>query len=139
MASRDPKDHLSFLKIFEGFSFDDFGFDPFGYSLNGFKEKSYMTLHVTPQSIGSYISLETNMKLGTEGLSALLDHVVNDFEPNSFDVFSFHPSKWLPIQPEARAYSAKRHIQSQLPSGFYINFYHFYAPTQMRADPIELF
>lgn len=57
-------------------------FDPFGYSLNAIDSNSYFTIHVTPQSTGSYASFETN-RVET-GYMALVNRVLGIFQPAKF-------------------------------------------------------
>jgi len=39
-------------------TYDDYIFTPYGYSLNAYKGSGYITIHVTPQSGCSYVSIE---------------------------------------------------------------------------------
>nr|MDA3814112.1 hypothetical protein [Candidatus Cloacimonadota bacterium] len=48
-------------QLFPGFINDSYLFSPHGYSLNGIMGKLYITVHVTPQTNGSYASFETNL------------------------------------------------------------------------------
>lgn len=81
-------------QIFPGFTIDDYLFDPCGYSLNAIRGSEYYTIHVTPEDTGSYVSFETNVRLGTN-MESLLRQVIEVFQPRSFDVVYFHPRKEL--------------------------------------------
>lgn len=59
-------------------------FDPCGYSMNGLKEQSYSTIHVTPQPHCSYVSYETNIQL--ENFDRLVTNVLDTFKPGKFIV-----------------------------------------------------
>ena len=68
--------------LYPDMTIDSFLFDPFGYSLNAISGNSYFTIHVTPQSTGSYASFETN-RVETEYM-ALVNRVLNIFQPAKF-------------------------------------------------------
>jgi S-adenosylmethionine decarboxylase len=59
-------------------------FSPYGYSLNGIAEKSYFTVHVTPQRNSSYASFETNML--EDDYSKVIHAVTSVFDPGRFCV-----------------------------------------------------
>ena len=65
-------------------SYDDYVFDPCGYSLNAYKESGYITIHVTPQSKCSYVSIET---YGIDSIHVFL-HKLHDM---LFEVFHYRP------------------------------------------------
>lgn len=73
--------------IIPGFKIDSFQFDPLGYSMNGLFEKSYSTIHITPQKECSYVSYETNISLGklreqgVKDFGELVKRVVDVFCP----------------------------------------------------------
>lgn len=62
-------------------------FDPCGYSMNGLKDSSYWTIHITPESQCSYVSFETNMLL--ENYTQLLQSVLHTFKPRKFTLTYF--------------------------------------------------
>jgi len=59
-------------------------FDPCGYSMNGLKDNSYSTIHVTPQPHCSYVSYETNIQ--RENYDQLVSDVLDKFKPGKFIV-----------------------------------------------------
>jgi hypothetical protein len=59
-------------------------FSPCGYSLNGIRHKSYFTVHVTPQTEGSYASFETNVI--ESDYSGIIANVVAVFKPQKFSL-----------------------------------------------------
>ncbi len=81
---------LKLDKIIADFEIDDFVFDPFGYSLNAIRENNYLTIHITPQDEGSYISLETNLNVDVGKYRGLVEHFLNIFHPQSFDLIRFN-------------------------------------------------
>ena len=68
--------------LYPDMTIDSYLFDPFGYSLNAIAANAYVTIHVTPQSTGSYASFETN-RVGTDYM-ALVNRVLNIFQPAKF-------------------------------------------------------
>ncbi len=68
--------------LYPNMSFDSFLFEPFGYSLNAINEDSYFTIHVTPQSTGSYASFETNQV--NNSYIDLVNRVLGIFQPAKF-------------------------------------------------------
>jgi len=62
-------------------------FSPSGYSMNGISGENYFTVHVTPQSEGSYASFETNFTESDYG--RVLKKVVPMFEPEIFTLCLF--------------------------------------------------
>lgn len=71
-------------ELLEGVSIDDSMFYPCGYSMNGCKDRTYYTIHVTPQPQCSYASFETNCRY--EDYDTIISKVVNVFKPTRFIV-----------------------------------------------------
>ncbi len=69
-------------RLYPDMTIDAFLFEPFGYSLNAISGSDYFTIHVTPQSQGSYASFETNLISGD--LSDLVNRVLGIFQPGRF-------------------------------------------------------
>jgi S-adenosylmethionine decarboxylase len=57
-------------------------FAPYGYSLNAISGAGYFTIHVTPQSSGSYASFETNLVQGD--YLEVVNRVLHIFQPGRF-------------------------------------------------------
>src|SRR5690606_29163820 len=51
---------IGIADMLPGFRIDEHVFSPEGYSINAVKGDLYWTLHITPQTVGSYVSFETN-------------------------------------------------------------------------------
>jgi len=63
---------------------DDYLFFPCGYSLNGIREKQYLTVHVTPQPTNSYASFETGIM--ENDWSNIMGKVLAVFRPARFSL-----------------------------------------------------
>jgi len=123
--------------IFPGFGIDDFLFRPCGYSLNAIRGPEYYTIHVTPEEVGSYVSFETNVRLGNR-VSTTLRNVVEVFQPRSFDVVYFHPEKELKafdLQP----FQQRNYVRESLSCGFEVGFstYYLKSPEPVPAVLLE--
>ncbi|KAK8803199.1 hypothetical protein WA158_000893 [Blastocystis sp. Blastoise] len=68
-------------------------FSPCGYSMNGLKNDTYWTIHITPESQCSYVSFETNLLL--ENYTDLLILVLQTFKPRKFTLTYFCDSAIL--------------------------------------------
>jgi len=66
---------------------DEFLFNPCGYSMNGLKDHSYETIHVTPEPHCSYVSYETNLPM--KNCTKLIKAVLNIFKPHKFTLTLF--------------------------------------------------
>jgi hypothetical protein len=87
--------------------------------------KSYVSLHVTPERIGSYVSFETNADFRDDP-AGLVRAVIDRFNPESFDVVTFVPDD-RPIAVELDGYRLRRQI-CEIASGYHVTFQHFYRP-----------
>lgn len=123
--------------ILRGYELNEHVFAPVGYSLNGMRDEAYVTLHVTPERVGSYVSFETNRDIGPDP-SALVKTLVERFRPESFDVMAFVPDAG-PLAVEVPGYRTRAHVQEPV-SGYQVTFQHFYRPSVavQRAFEIEL-
>jgi len=67
-----------------GMMTDDHLFSPCGYSLNGIRGKQYVTVHVTPQPVNSYVSFETDIV--KTGWQQVVRNVLKIFRPAEFSL-----------------------------------------------------
>jgi len=70
--------------LIPGTTIDEFQFEPCGYSMNGLKEGSYSTIHITPEPHCCYVSFDTNFPQAS--YTALVQRVVEVFRPGKFQV-----------------------------------------------------
>lgn len=116
--------------IFPDFQVDDYLFSPCGYSLNAIKGNEYYTIHVTPEETGSYVSFETNVRLGNR-LSTVLRQVTQVFQPRSFDVIYFHPEKELKAI-DMSPFIQLNYVRQSLNCGYEVGFSTY---TQKVSEP----
>ena len=98
---------------------------------------SYLTLHVTPDRIGSYVSFESNVDF-REDPSALVADVVERFLPESFDVITFVP-QGQPVTVSLADYHLRTHVREPV-SGYEVTFQQFFRPmsSPVRAEVFDL-
>lgn len=123
-------------QIFPGFKIDDHLFQPCGYSLNAIRGSEYYTVHVTPEEQASYVSFETNIRLG-DAISSTLRNVIEVFQPRSFDVIYFHPKH------EMRAFDMSPFVRSNyvcqsLHCGFELGFATYFLNTPEARLAVDL-
>ena len=113
-------------KFVSPYQIDEFFFDPAGYSLNGIQGAEYITMHITPQKVGSYVSVETNRPLQGGQLKEFLEGLANVFQPTSYDVILFANSDIeYKISPEA--YQIETEFKKKLKCGYDLRCTHLTA------------
>ncbi|HMN68978.1 MAG TPA: adenosylmethionine decarboxylase [Bdellovibrionales bacterium] len=124
--------------VFPDFVIDDHLFDPCGYSLNAVRGSDYYTIHVTPEDVGSYVSFETNVRLGNRK-ATVMRSVVDVFQPRSFDVVYFHPERELPPF-DVPPFVQRGFTRESLSCGFEVGFSSYYLPVTepLRAVPLDI-
>jgi len=82
-----------------GFALHEHYFEPQGYSVNGLADGAYVTLHVTPEPLGSYVSLELQgppERVSRAEAQRCVAQLAAAFAPRSIEVLAYHPSEaWL--------------------------------------------
>lgn len=126
-SRESPLSRLDLDGLMPGFQFDEHLFEPRGYSLNGIREDQYLTIHVTPDELGSYASLETNYRFRGD-LNARVGRVLELFSPRSFDLIT-----WTTREPADLAvpgYRLKTHVAEELPCGYQVHFKSHFRPQR---------
>ncbi len=113
---------------------DDFVFEPMGYSLNAIHGNRYFTIHVTPESEGSYISFETNA-FKKEDQVEWAQKVVQVFKPVNFDLVLFNNEKIE--RPDFDSFIMKRQFAEKLPSGYATQYFSYYQPNDNEQRPVK--
>lgn len=136
--AKSIREYIGLTKWFPQFIWDDFVFEPYGYSINGLFENYYVTIHITPQEVGSYVSFETNFDLG-EKLELMVRDLVSRFQPLSFDVIHFRPDSIQGRLGVVR-YRQVQDVVEPLSCGFQVQFGTYYAADLAtdRATPMEV-
>jgi S-adenosylmethionine decarboxylase len=121
--------------VLAGYHIDDFAFAPMGYSLNAIRERSYYTVHVTPEPRGSYASFETNHRFQSEtDRNVCIRKLLTIFRPDSFDVLYFLQTDREPLVD--CGYQHRRSMHSTLPSGYSVFFKSFFL-EHAASEPAE--
>lgn len=127
--------------VLPGFEIDEFPFTPAGYSMNALRGAHYYTIHVTPEMLGSYVSFEANVDIGTgeyPSLTELVARVVEVFEPGSFDVMVFAGSDST-RDALTQTLTLPGHITKETVStrfgGYDVRFWHCYRPSAEVGRP----
>jgi S-adenosylmethionine decarboxylase len=114
---------------------DDFVFDPMGYSLNAIYENRYFTIHITPESDGSYVSFETNA-FDSAAQMEWAQKVLSVFKPLSFDLVLFNKDKVM--QPDFANFRLKQQYAESLYSGYQTQYFSYYSPNPNEQKPTRL-
>lgn len=122
-------------QIFPGFQVDDFLFEPCGYSLNAIRDEDYYTIHVTPEEVSSYVSFETNMRLGNR-LPSSIRNVLEVFQPQSFDLVYFHPEREMKAF-EMAPFTQRNFIRHNL-AGYEVGFASYFLKSAEPSSALEL-
>lgn len=128
---------LGLHKILPGFAIDEYAFEPAGYSLNALRGHLYYTVHVTPESLGSYVSFETNVDVRAPGaLRALVSQVVSLFQPATFDVIVFEPSGST-VKVEIPPFHPIKHVEQSV-CGYTVSFLHMCTQAEQPQPALPL-
>lgn len=111
---------LSGTSLFTSFDIDEFLFEPFGYSVNGLRDGSYFTIHVTPQEECSYTSFETNVPV--HQATTVIQELVQALEPKNFDTVVFCDQPYAPII--ASHVSLQEAATKRIGDKYYVHFSH---------------
>ncbi len=113
---KNIRDILGLDSIFYDYQIDDFLFSPCGYSVNGIKDDSYFTIHLTPEKDGSYVSFETNdERLGHD---ELVSHFIKKLRPKSFDTICFNLSQLKALDGQTVINKCDHEISNKLSVSF---------------------
>ena len=113
---------LKLNELFPDFAIDEYFFNPAGYSLNGIKNNKYFTLHVTPQEVGSYISLETTF-FSPRTVKKLISSILSIFKPKSCDIVLFQNSYLNNIK--CKNYFLRCNSKNKLSCGYHIQYLNY--------------
>ncbi|AGH82147.1 S-adenosylmethionine decarboxylase [Psychromonas sp. CNPT3] len=90
VSSDEIEQHLDIKRCFKDFHIHQHSFQPKGYSINGICGEGYFTLHLSPESIASYLSFESNLK--SEIYRPFMQHLRQLFNPQKAYLMSFDNS-----------------------------------------------
>ena len=90
-STKDIESKLSLQHFFSHMLIDQFTFSPKGYSLNAICENNYLTIHITPEKLSSYLSLETSFPLAR--IQPFIDHINSLLRPLKSQLMRFTNSQ----------------------------------------------
>jgi len=117
--------------LFPGFTINDYLFEPYGYSMNAIRGEEYATIHITPEQHSSYVSLETNLNLGSS-YAYIVKQLLSLLQPCSWDTLGFNCQPFSPLGAEQIEVS-KGNVD--LSCGYQVDFRH-YQHLQRRVQPV---
>ena len=82
---------LDLKRYFPQFTIDQFTFAPKGYSLNAISSENYLTIHITPEKLSTYLSLESS--LPKVELNNFIVHLKQLFQPQNSKLIHFSEDK----------------------------------------------
>lgn len=88
---------LALLTFFPRLQIDQFTFRPKGYSLNAIAGAHYLTIHITPEKLSTYLSVESSFTGQT--MPPFIEHLHSLFQPQQSNLMHFQhePGKGLEI------------------------------------------
>lgn len=97
---------LAVLQFFPGLQIDQFTFSPKGYSLNALAGEQYLTIHITPEKLSTYLSVESSLE--AQVMQPFSEHLYALFRPQQSHLMSFieSPNQGLEITVSAAMPSA---------------------------------
>ena len=78
---------LALLLFFPELSIDQFVFTPKGYSLNAIIADQYLTIHITPEKLSTYLSLESSFS--EQLIAPFISHLRKLFKPEKANLMAF--------------------------------------------------
>jgi len=78
---------LAFTDFFPKLAIDQYTFTPKGYSLNALAGNNYLTIHITPEKLSNYLSLESSFN--KQILTPFIKHLICLFTPSQSHVMRF--------------------------------------------------
>lgn len=78
---------LAVLQFFPSLQTDQFVFRPKGYSLNALAGGQYLTIHITPEKLSTYLSVESSFE--TQVMQPFIEHLHVLFRPQQSHLMSF--------------------------------------------------
>jgi len=116
---------------------DEFQFEPCGYSMNGLKDETYSTIHITPEPHCCYVSYDTN--LSTPNYSSIVSKVIDVFSPGKFQIAVFldkgseaaktKASRLFDDRAFASRYTLRQKQKVKFPNNYYVLFYSYVQNT----------
>lgn len=89
ICKNEVLEKLALHTFFTGLLIDHFSFNPKGYSLNAICGEDYLAIHLTPESLSTYLSIETSFN--NVQCQGFISHLKLLFSPKRVNTMSFQP------------------------------------------------
>ena len=89
-STKQIESQLALAKFFPQLLIDQFTFTPKGYSLNAIVDHDYLTIHITPEKLSTYLSLESS--LNNQLVQPYINYLIRLFMPLNRQLMSFTKS-----------------------------------------------
>ena len=86
-STKQIASQLALVEFFPQLLIDQFTFTPKGYSLNAIAKHHYLTIHITPEKLSTYLSLESSFS--QQVIQPYLQHLIHLFTPLRSQLMSF--------------------------------------------------
>lgn len=87
LSAEQIADMLVLSKYFPEQEFDHFAFNPQGYSLNMISDNKYLTIHITPEKLSTYLSIESSFD--SKVIDPFIRHLMQLFTPMNSNLLTF--------------------------------------------------
>lgn len=79
---------LALTDFFPALCLDQYTFTPKGYSLNAIAGNNYLTIHITPEKLSNYLSLESSF--AEQVMQPFIKHLMRLFTPSQSHLINFN-------------------------------------------------
>ena len=103
--------------------------------MNALGSNGYVTVHVTPEAHGSYVSFETDEPLLPGVAERWVKALGQAFAPRAMDVVAFHPTRI--VSPEAPGMNVRERVARKL-GAYEVTYTHLYRPGDGFGAPLSI-
>ena len=91
LSAKQIANTLEISKFFPDHKLDHFAFTPKGYSLNMISDNKYLTIHITPEKLSTYLSIESSFD--NHITRPFINHLIHLFNPLQNQLMIFNKGK----------------------------------------------
>ncbi len=131
----DPIGDIDLEEFYGDCDTDEHRFAPAGYSFNAIGGKTYATLHVTPQTEGSYVSFETNRPCDSRETRIIVSRLLEFFKPARSDLLLFQGT--IELESINSGFRVTASESRELACGYSVKYAHIENfPTTRQSLPL---